>query len=300
MDRSITRAAFWMAGWLAALLTITVAGRELASELPVFMIMLFRSVIALAFLIPIVLWLDGEPLRTRRLGGHLVRNFVHYSAQFCWFYALSLIPLARVVAIEFTMPIWTAILAALFLAERLSPSRIAAIVLGFIGILMIVRPGIEQIGTGEFSAFYAALAFAVAMILTKSLTHTESALTVIVYMFIIQALIGLLPALSVWTWPSPAAWPWVIVLGVAGGLSHYCLARAFAAAEATVVVPMDFLRVPLTALLGWLLYAEKIDIWLALGAGLILSGNLLNLRQEGGKAPAAAVRSLPARKPAEE
>jgi drug/metabolite transporter (DMT)-like permease len=296
VDRSITRAAFWMAGWLTALLTITVAGRELASELPVFMIMLFRSLIALAFLTPIVLWQGGEPLRTRRLGGHLVRNLVHYSAQFCWFYALSLIPLARVVAIEFTMPIWTAILAALFLAERLSPSRIAAVVLGFIGILIIVRPGLEQVDKGELSALYAALAFAVAMILTKSLTRTESALTVIVYMFTIQTLIGLLPALSVWTWPSAAAWPWVIVLGVMGGLSHYCLARAFAAAEATVVVPMDFLRVPLTALLGWLLYMEKIDIWLALGAGLILFGNLINLRQEGGNAPTAAVRSVPARK----
>jgi len=282
-----------MAGWLSALLLMTVAGRELSGELPVFVIMLFRSLIALAILSPIVLWQGGRPLRTRRLGSHLARNFVHYSAQYCWFYALSLIPIARVVAIEFTMPIWTAILAAVFLSERLSLSRIAAVGLGFIGILIIVRPGVEAIGLGEMTALYAALAFAVAMILTKSLTRTESALTVIVYMFIIQTLVGLLPALSVWTWPSAAAWPWVIVVGLAGSVSHFCLAKAIASAEATVVVPMDFLRVPLTALLGWLLYAEKIDIWLALGAGLILCGNLLNLRKEAGNPPMPARTTPP-------
>lgn len=287
---SLPRAAVWMTGWLTATLAMTISGRELTSEMPVFVVMLWRSLLAVAITAPIVLWYGGEPLRTRRLGWHLTRNIAHYSAQFCWFLAISLIPLAEVVSIEFTMPIWTAILAALLLGERLTATRVVAVALGFAGIVIILRPGFTPVGLGQLAALYAAVMFAVNVIMTKSLMRTDSALTVIFYMHALQLGLGILPAIEVWVWPSAAKWPWVVSLGIAGAASHYCLAKAVAAAEATVVVPMDFLRVPLTALAGWVLYSEGIDAFVIAGAGLIIIGNSLNLKGVG-----AAERRAPTR-----
>ena len=150
--------------------------------------------------------------------------------------------------------------------------------LGFAGILIIVRPGLSPVGLGQLAALYAAVVFAVSVVMTKSLTRTEDSLTIVLYMFSLQAVIGLLPALSVWVWPSVEKWPWVLALGVAGTASHFCLSKAIASADATVVIPMDFLRVPVTAVAGWLLYSEGIDSFLVAGAALILLANILNLR----------------------
>jgi len=191
--------------------------------------------------------------------------------------ALALIPIAQVIAIEFTMPLWTALLAAAFLGERLSASRIAAVALGLIGIVLIMGPGVASFSGGQAVALAAAMLLGSAIIITKALTRTDSALTIIFYMFLIQTVIGLPLAISVWTWPPQALWPWVAVMGVAGTFSHFCLAKAISLADATVVVPMDFLRVPLSALAGWLLYGEGVTVWLALGSTLILAGNAVNL-----------------------
>lgn len=279
---STPKAAMWMASWLACMLMMAIAGREVTAELPVFVVMLLRSVIGLILIAPFVI--KNRAARTPRFQAHFWRNLVHYSAQYAWFFALTLIPLAQVVSIEFTLPIWTAILAALFLGERLSSYRILAIALGFAGVLIIVRPGVSTIELGQIAALYAAIGFGVSVTMTKSLTRTDSALTIIFYMLLMQAIIGLAPALYVWQWPSAAVWPWVAVVGFVGTVSHYSLARAMAHADATVVVPMDFLRVPLTAIAGYLLYSEQIDLFLTVGAALILSGNFLNLKRDARRA----------------
>jgi drug/metabolite transporter (DMT)-like permease len=272
------QAATWMAGWLVTTLAMTIAGRELATVLPVFVVMIMRSGIALLLLSPVVfLWYRGDPVRTRRIPLHLARNLIHYAGQYCWFLALALIPIAQVIAIEFTMPLWTALLAAAFLGERLSAARIAAVVLGLIGIVVIMGPGVASFSAGQAAALAAAMLLGSAIIITKALTRSDSALTIIFYMFLIQTVIGLPLAISVWAWPPQALWPWVVVVGVAGSLSHFCLAKAISLADATVVVPMDFLRVPLSALAGWVLYGEGVTVWLALGSTLILAGNAVNL-----------------------
>ena len=136
------KASVWMSGWLAAMLIMAVAGREATRTLHVFQLMELRSLLGLALLYPLVRASGGlAAMRTRRIGGHVARNAVHYAAQFGWFLALTMIPIAQVVAIEFTMPIWTAILAVSFLGERLNAARIAALVLGLAGVAIIVRPG---------------------------------------------------------------------------------------------------------------------------------------------------------------
>jgi drug/metabolite transporter (DMT)-like permease len=273
-----SQAALWMAGWLITTLAMTLAGRELATVLPVFVVMIMRSGIALILLSPVVfLWYRGDPVRTRRLPWHIARNLVHFAGQYCWFLALALIPIAQVIAIEFTLPLWTALLAAAFLGERLTGSRIAAVVLGLLGIFLIMGPGVASFSAGQAVALAAAMLLGSAIIITKSLTRTDSPLTIIFYMFFIQTIIGLPAAIGVWQWPPQELWPWILVIGIAGTFSHFCLAKAISLADATVVVPMDFLRVPLSALAGWLLYDEGVDIWLALGSTLILAGNAVNL-----------------------
>jgi drug/metabolite transporter (DMT)-like permease len=281
---SKTMAALWMAGWLALMLVMAVAGRETTRELNVFQIMEVRSVIGFTLLLPFIYRAGGfEAVSTKRLPQHLARNGVHYFAQLGWFYALTLIGIGQVVAIEFTMPIWTALLAATFLSERMSVWKIAAIALGIVGVVMIVRPATGEINPGQLIALGAAIGFSISMILAKSLTRTESALSILFWMIVVQFVVGLLPTLYVWTWPSASLWGWLFVIGVCGTFSHYCLASALRYADATIVVPMDFLRVPLTATVGWLLYSERLDAWTVFGAALILCGNLLNLK------PASAV-----------
>jgi drug/metabolite transporter (DMT)-like permease len=275
---SIPRAAAWMAGWLTLMVVIAVAGREATRELSVFQVMLMRSVLGMAMLWPLVRAAGGaSAIRTQRLPQHVWRNGVHYAAQYGWFVALTLIPLAQVVSIEFTMPIWSAALAVVFLGERMSGRKWFAVLLGLVGVAVIVRPVAGQLNAGQLIALAAALGFAVSVVLVKSLTRTDAAVAISFWMLVVQSVIGLVPAFAVWQWPSAVAWAWVVVVAFCGTYSHYCFARAMQHADATVVVPMDFLRVPLTALVGWLAYSERVDLFTALGVGLILAGNVLNL-----------------------
>jgi drug/metabolite transporter (DMT)-like permease len=267
-----------MAGWLTLMVVIAVAGREATRELSVFQIMLMRSVLGMALLWPLVRAAGGwAVMRTERLPQHVLRNGVHYAAQYGWLVALTLIPLAQLVSIEFTMPIWSAVLAVFFLGERMNARKWLAVVLGLVGVAVIVRPSAGSVDLGQLIALACALGFAISVVLVKSLTRTEAAITVIFWMLVIQSAIGLVPALLVWQWPSAQTWGWVLVVAFCGTYSHYCFARAMQHADTTVVVPMDFLRVPLTALVGWQVYAEALDLFTGLGVGLILAGNVLNL-----------------------
>ena len=277
---SVSRAATWMAGWLTLMLVMAVAGREATRALSVFQVMLLRSVLGLVMLWPLIRAAGGiQAMKTLRLPQHVARNLVHYAAQYGWFVALTLIPLAQVVALEFTMPIWSAALAVAFLGERMNRWKVLAVALGLAGVAVIVQPAATGLNPGQGVALAAAVGFAVSVVLVKSLTRTDTAIQVSFWMLVVQSALGLVPALLVWQWPSAQAWGWVVVVAFCGTFSHYCFARAMQHADATVVVPMDFLRVPLTAAAGWAVYAERVDLFTALGVALILGGNLLNLRR---------------------
>ena len=193
--------------------------------------------------------------------------------------AQSFAALAQVVAIEFTMPIWTAIFAVAFLGEKMTPWKNLAIVFGLAGVLIIVRPGASEINHGQIIMVVSAVGFGASIAMVKSLTRTESTVTIIFWMLVIQSAIGLLPALYTWQTPSVQLWPWILVVAFCGTYSHYCMTQAMRFADATVVVPMDFLRVPLSATVGWLLYSEQLTLATMAGAALILTGNLLNLKR---------------------
>jgi len=279
-NRSTIRAALWMTGWLTAMVLLAVAAREAGEVLHVFQVMELRSLLGIALFLPMIAAAGGiRAIRTRHIGRHLGRNAVHYVAQFLWFLAITMIPIAEVVAIEFTGPVWVALLAVVALGERMTTARVAAVGLGVVGVVIIVRPGLDHIEVGQIVALLAAIGFAGSIILVKSLTRTESVVSIIFWMLIIQSVIGAIPAVMVWQTPPTTVWPWLTVIAICGTYSHFCMAHALRHADATTVVPLDFLRVPLTALAAWLVFSERFDIYTVIGAAVILGGNLLNLKR---------------------
>jgi len=190
------------------------------------------------------------------------------------------LPLATVFAIEFTMPVWTAILAALLLKEKLTPNRITMLVLGLVGVLIILRPGFGFFHVAALVALAASLFYAGNMIATKRLAATDSPLAILFWMSVVQTPLSLVTALPQWVAPPPADLPWMAVMGIGSYAAHYCMSRAFKLADATVVVPIDFTRLPLIAVVGAVFYAEPFDPMILVGAGIIFAGTYYSLRQE--------------------
>jgi drug/metabolite transporter (DMT)-like permease len=274
------RGALWMGGSVLSFSAMAIAARELLRHMGIFEILAFRTGIALAIVLAVALYTGAEVLRTRRIFVHLWRNLVHLAGQACWVYALGLLSLAMVFAIEFTMPIWTALLAALFLGERLTRARVVMLVLGFGGVLVILRPGLAIVQPAALVALAASLFYAIQMIGTKQLSRTDAPLTVLFWMSVIQTPVSLAIALPSWVAPVLEDLPWMIAIGVGSYTAHYCLTRAMRVADATIVVPVDFTRLPLIAVVGAAFYAEPLDPAVIAGAAMIFAGVWFSLKAE--------------------
>lgn len=275
-----TKVAMWMAGAIVSFTLMGIAGRELSAELDTYGILFLRSVVGL-FVVLTLMQINGWHLiKTQRLPTHLFRNVIHYGGQFGWFFGISLLPLAQVFALEFTVPMWGLLLAVVFLRERISASRIIALILGMIGVVVILRPGLIPINTAVIAVLLGAICYAIAHITTKSLVVKDSPLTILFYMTLIQLPIGAIASWSTFTIPSVALWPWVLVVGLTALSAHYCLARSLAIGDASIVLPIDFLRLPVVAVAAALLYAEPIDPWLFAGGAIMVAGNLISLNAE--------------------
>lgn len=276
-------AALWMTGAIVSFSAMAVAGREILDELNSFELMMYRSFIGLAIVL-IFGWTTGKisEVRFDRLPLHGLRNLAHFIGQNLWFSALPLITLAQVFALEFTTPIWVVIFALIFAGEKLTRPRTLAVFLGFIGALLVARPGVGGDTLGLALAASSAICFACSIVATRVLTRTETVLGVLFWLTVMQAIMGLVVTGfdGQITWPSPEAWPWVALIGCAGLLAHTCLTNALAVAPSIVVTPMDFLRLPAIAIIGALFYAEPLNIWVFLGAILIFAGNYANLLSE--------------------
>lgn len=281
----VIRASLWMSGALFSFMTMAVGARELSGALGTFEILFFRSAIGLIAVSLLLSRSGWHQIATSKLGVHIVRNTAHFGGQFGWFYGIALIPLAEVFAIEFTVPVWTAIMAAVLLGERITRPRVIAVVLGVIGVWMILRPGTAVVNPAALAVLLGALGYALSHTLTKKLAATDTPLAILFYMTVIQLPLGLIPALTHWVAPPANAWPWLAAVGLAALSAHYCMTRAFRLADATVVVPMDFLRLPLAAVIGYLFYAEAIEWWVLAGAVVIFAGSLINIRAEHQREP---------------
>ena len=277
------RLVLWMSGALLAFSTMAVSIRALAGILNVFEILAIRSASGLIILLTLVAVRPSlrASLVFRRVGLQVVRNSVHFAAQSAWALSITLLPLATAFALEFTAPAWVALFAVVLLGERLTASRIGAVALGFVGVLVILHPGIGTFRPIALVMLGAAIGFALAIIATKKLTATEGTLTILLWMNALQLPMNLAGSdLLFWLKLDASHLLPVLGVAVAGISSHFCLTSAFRHGDATIVVPLDFLRIPLIALVGWWFYGEALDPLVFLGALFIIVGVLWNLRAE--------------------
>ena len=271
---------------IASFTIMAVAGRYLSAELNTFEIMMYRSLIGFLLVLGFTIVTNSfHSIQLCYLRDHFVRNVFHFTAQNLWFYAITVIPLVQVFALEFTVPIWILILSPLFLGELLTRTRAIAAIMGFTGILVITRPVAETLNSGTIAAGLAALGFAGSIMLTKGLTRKQNTLSILFIMTAMQLIFGIVAA----GYDSDIAglnktnFIWVIIIGVAGIMAHLCLTTALSLAPTTLVSPIDFLRLPLIAVVGYLLFGETVDQYLIYGLIFICLGNYINILAEHSK-----------------
>jgi drug/metabolite transporter (DMT)-like permease len=276
------RGALWMGGAILSFCLMAIAVRELLPTMGSFEILFLRSAISLVIMLAIIARVGTERLRTQRFGLHVLRNLFHFAGQYAWVYSIAMLPLAMVFAIEFTMPVWSAVLAVLLMGERLNHGRVVMLALGLVGILIILKPGVEAVPAAAIVMLLGSFAYAATMISTKQLAKTDSALAVLFYMSLIQVPLALVPALQQWVTPGLADLPWVLAIGVTGLGAHLCLTRSLRIADATLVIPIDFLRLPLITVVGMMFYGEPLQPSILIGAAVIFAGTYYSIRREGG------------------
>ena len=282
------RAVAWMVLALACFCLLAIASRELTASLATLEILFWRSLLGFLLIAGLLIKVGGlasVPMETRILGWHLLRNSAHFSGQCAWLIAIAALPLAEVFALEFTTPLWAALLAALFMGESLNRGRWISLLLGLVGVLIILRPGAEVINPASLIMLAGAIGFGISVIATRRLTqllrgNSHSFLVILLYMTAMQGLFALIPIASQLRVPESADWLWLVIAAITALAAHYCLSRALSLADSAVVMPMDYLRLPLIMLLAWWLYGETVSVFLVIGAALIIGGNAAGLYLE--------------------
>ena len=272
-----------MIGAVVSFSAMAVAGRQVGQMHDTFEIMAARSAIGLILVVAVARarGLLGQISR-QRLGGHVLRNIVHFTGQNLWFWALTLIPLAQLFAIEFTSPLWVILLAPFVLGERFTTLRLVAAAFGFAGILIVTRPFGGPVGIGVLAAAGSAVFFALTSILTKRLTRNESMVSILFWLTLMQLIFGAIGASldGIIHWPTATTLPWLVLIGCSGVLAHLSLTSALRLAPASFVMPIDFVRLPVIAAIAAVFYAEPLDPYILLGGGAIFVGIWLNIRSE--------------------
>jgi drug/metabolite transporter (DMT)-like permease len=281
--RSILAVVLWMSGALLAFSATAIAVRALAPAFSIFEMLAVRNAAGVLILLALAL-LKPElrpGLKPRRFRLHLARNVLHFAGTDGWAFGLTLLPLATVFALEFTTPAWVALLAIPLLGEKMTAGRLVAVVLGFIGILVILRPGVETLQPASLLMLGVAFSFALVAIMTKRLTMTESTFSILFFMNLIQLPMNLAGvSRAFWLQVQPSHALPLAGISVGGLLAHYCLTNAYRQGDATMVVPLDFMRIPLIAFVGWQFYGEALDPFVFLGSGCIILGLLYSLHRE--------------------
>ena len=277
------KACIWMLGAVVSFSAMALAGRAVSVDLDTFVIMTYRSLVGVVVIATMIFASGGvRRIQTDRFGLHLIRKVCHFTGQNLWFYALTLIPLAQLFALEFTTPLWVLILSPLLLSERLTRVRILVALIGFLGVLIVTRPMMGSISAGTLTAASSAIFFAGSILFTRKLTADQTTLTILTWLVGLQAVFGIICAgidgdIAA---PSLAMTPFIIIIGFVGLLAHACLVQALSLAPVMLVVPIDFLRLPLIAVLAMILFGEHLDPWVFVGAAIIFGANYTNIWAE--------------------
>ena len=262
---------------------MAISGRELGGDLDTFEIMTYRSLIGIMIVLFFIIYNKSYfEINIKRLKLHFIRNIFHFTGQNLWFFAVIYIPLSQVFAFEFTVPIWVAVLAPIFLKEKLTFVRLLTVFIGFVGILTIARPNFSSFDPALIAAALCAIGFAVANITTKKLTRTDSITCILFWLTVMQFIFGILCAGidGQIDYPKGVELILIIIVGICGLGAHFCMTRALELAPALIVSPLEFLRLPFIAIIGYFVYNESLEIFVFLGAILVLLANLINIRAE--------------------
>ncbi len=243
--------------------------RHVSEGVHPYMIVFFRSLFGLVFLSPFILRSGIVVFRTRRFGGHLTRGAFNVVNMMCFFTAVGITPLAELVALGFTAPVFATVLSVLVLHEIVGKHRWAAVIVGFVGAMVIVRPGFGTLSEGHLYTLGAAVTWAGVMLMVKSLSRTESSLTIVAYMAVLMTPVSLIPALFVWQWPSYTELGWLAMMGAIGTAVHFILAQAVRQADLSVVMPFDFAKLVWISLIGYMLFAE-VPAWTTWAGGALI------------------------------
>lgn len=265
------RGAFFM---LIATLVFTgtqLCVKRLGTELHPFEIAFFRNTFGLLVVMPALLRGGHYYFRTSKFHLHALRGLMQAGAMMLMMTALTLGPIAEVVALSYISPLYASIMAVFLLGERMSWARWLALGIGLAGVMIVLRPDVSGIGLQGVLVMIFALLWACVVVSVKFVSRTDSSVTITLYMGLIMVPISIIPALFVWTWPEGSTWFWLVVLGVLGGLGQLCLAQAFREADATAVLPIDFLSLIWAAGFGYLFFAEVPSVWTLLGGTVIFA-----------------------------
>jgi len=267
--------------------------RHVSEDLHPFEVAFFRNFFGLLVVAPLLFRFGFGILRTPKLKLHALRGGLQTGGMMLFFTALTLAPLAQNVALSFTAPLFTTVLAIVILRERAGWRRWAALIAGFVGAWIVIRPGLEVVNTGALLVILSSCVWAGSMIIIKILSRTESSLTITLYMGLFMAPLSLIPALFVWQWPGGEALIFLVLVGAFGGFGHLALAQAFKESDATAVLPFDFMRLIWASALGFLVFAEVPDVWTWIGGAVIFSSTVyIAFRETRLKKDGTAVRPV--------
>ena len=244
------------------------------TEVHSFQLAFFRNVFGFLIFVPILLTQGAGFLKTNRLGLHGLRSLFNIGAMLCFFYALSITELAHVTALGFSAPIFAGILSVVVLGERFRARRWIAVACGFVGMLVIVRPGIIPLGLGPILVIISTLLWATVLTMIKIMSRTESSLTIVAYMNIFLAIYALGPALWVWTWPTAMGWGLMVAIALFGTVAQICVSAALHETDQTVIMPFDFLRLIWVAILGFAAFGEIPDKFIWIGGAIICASGV--------------------------
>lgn len=256
--------------------------RILAEDMDPLQIAFFRNFFALAFMLPWLARVGRAGLKTERLGLHVIRSIGGLAAMTLWFYSIALLPLAQAVALNFTVPLFATVGAALILGEIVKARRWSATIIGFLGVLIIVRPGMAEVTLPMALPVVAAFIMAGSTLIVKSLSETESTAAIVLYMNLLLTPLSLVPALFVWRWPVGETWLLLIALGVLAALAHLFLTRAYTKADASAIFPFDYARLPFVAVIAYFAFGEIPDLWTWIGA-LVIAASAIYIAQREAK-----------------
>lgn len=289
------RGVVWMLISTACFALMSVFIRPASTDMHPFEVLLFRNAIGFGVMAPWFFRRGMSALRIPRAGLQVLLSCLILTAMMTWFYTVTVIPYVDAVALSFTAPLFSSIFAALILHERIRWRRWSAIVLGLLGAILVVRPGAGILGTKALIAFLNPLAWAGAVIIIKILSRTGNSGAIVAYMFLMLFPMSAVPAAFVWSSPQLEAMPWVVLVGLTGAMGHYCSTRAIALAPTSLVMPIEYLRLPFLGLIGFFFYQEDPDRWTLLGSAVIVATALYVGHREAKleRARTAAAAPLP-------